>query len=176
MGFHHVALCTLDLEATHRFYTEAMGFELAHVEDGETEVAGGWFRHVLYDTGNGELLAFMDLHDERRPNHDLSISRGVGLPSWVNHLAFGVEDLDGLDAARDRWLAHGVDVVRMQHNHGVSIYTDDPNGNVVEWSCQTRPYGDVERRAALARLRDPDLPRDVPTHMEFFLAADFVRV
>src|SRR2546421_509771 len=28
MAFHHVALATRDLEATHRFYTEAMGFEL----------------------------------------------------------------------------------------------------------------------------------------------------
>jgi len=29
MGFHHVALATADLAATHEFYSEAMGFELA---------------------------------------------------------------------------------------------------------------------------------------------------
>ena len=28
MAYHHVALATRDLAATHRFYTEAMGFEL----------------------------------------------------------------------------------------------------------------------------------------------------
>ena len=46
MAFHHLALATTDLAATHRFYTEAMGFTLVHVEDGVTEVPDGWFRHV----------------------------------------------------------------------------------------------------------------------------------
>ncbi len=32
MAFHHVAITTKDLDATHRFYTEAMGFELVKVE------------------------------------------------------------------------------------------------------------------------------------------------
>ena len=31
MAFNHVALATRDLPATHRFYTEAMGFTLVHV-------------------------------------------------------------------------------------------------------------------------------------------------
>ena len=34
MAFHHVAIATRDLAATHRFYTEAMGFRLVHVEAG----------------------------------------------------------------------------------------------------------------------------------------------
>ena len=32
MAFHHVAIATRDLDATHRFYSEAMGFELVRVE------------------------------------------------------------------------------------------------------------------------------------------------
>ncbi|MFM2078795.1 MAG: hypothetical protein RJA49_2685, partial [Actinomycetota bacterium] len=31
MGFHHVALATHDPAATHRFYTEVMGFHLVKV-------------------------------------------------------------------------------------------------------------------------------------------------
>ena len=31
MAFHHVALATRDTAATHRFYTEVMGFELVKV-------------------------------------------------------------------------------------------------------------------------------------------------
>ena len=41
MGFHHVALATHDTAATHRFYTEVMGFELVKVvacRDPETRV------------------------------------------------------------------------------------------------------------------------------------------
>src|SRR5215468_11723354 len=45
MGFHHVAIATRDLAATHRFYTEAMGFELAKVVAGKSP-EGGWAKHV----------------------------------------------------------------------------------------------------------------------------------
>ena len=173
MGFDHVALATSDLPATHRFYTEAMGFALVHVEDGTTDLPGGWFRHAFYDTGGGELLAFMELHDDRCTGFDAAISRGLGLPSWVNHLAFHSPDLDALDAARDRWLQCGLDVVRMEHSHGASVYTDDPNGTLVEWSCQTLPFTEAERSQAHQRLTARDLPRDAPTDMEFFLAADY---
>ena len=37
MAFHHVALATRDLDATHRFYTEAMGFELVKAVVAPTE-------------------------------------------------------------------------------------------------------------------------------------------
>ena len=174
MAIHHVGLATDDLDATHRFYTEAMGFLLVHVEGASTDVPGSWLRHAFYDTGDGTLLAFQELHDDRYQGLDLAISRGLGLPTWVNHLAFRAPDLDALDKARDRWLGFGCDVVRMRHSHGLSIYTDDPNGNVVEWSCTTRPLGQEERQLAATRLRDPELARDAPIEMEFFHAADFV--
>lgn len=173
MPFHHLALATTDLAATHRFYTEAMGFELVLVEGAATEVEGGWLRHAFYDTGDGSLLAFIELHDERCVDFDAAISRGLGLPGWVNHLAFTVDDLDALDAARDRWLRTGHDAVRMEHSHGPSVYTEDPNGNTVEWSCFTRPIGADERACATALLVAPDLALDAPTSMEFFLASEY---
>jgi catechol 2,3-dioxygenase-like lactoylglutathione lyase family enzyme len=172
MAFNHVALATRDLMATHQFYSEAMGFRLVHVEGGATESPGGSFRHAFYDTGDGSLLAFMELDDDRCRDFDPAISRGLGLPSWVNHLAFDAPDLDALEAARDRWLAAGFDVMRMEHSHGVSVYTDDPNGTVIEWACHTQPFSREEQCSALARLEQPDLPRDAPPNMEFFLAAE----
>ncbi len=51
MGFHHVALATADLAATHEFYSEAMGFELAKAVVAPTDAPGGWAKHVFYDTG-----------------------------------------------------------------------------------------------------------------------------
>ena len=163
-------LATTDLAATHRFYTEAMGFTLVHVEDGATDAPDGWFHHALYDTGDGTLMAFMEVHDDRCVDFDPAISRGLGLPSWVNHIAFGVDDLDALDAAQLRWLACGQDVVKMRHSHGTSIYTEDPNGNTIEWACDTLAFSHEERVAASTRLVADDLPRDAPTDMEFFLA------
>src|SRR5438093_1391845 len=62
MGFHHLALATRDLKATHEFYTAAMGFELVKVAVGPAGKRG-FAKHLFYDTGNGELIAFWDLHD-----------------------------------------------------------------------------------------------------------------
>ena len=83
MAFHHVAIATSNLDAAHRFYTEAMGFRLVHVEAGDAPEGDAWFRHVFYDTGDGSLLALFDLHGDRYVGMDLAISRGLGLPNWV---------------------------------------------------------------------------------------------
>jgi catechol 2,3-dioxygenase-like lactoylglutathione lyase family enzyme len=172
VAFHHLALATRDLMATHAFYTEAMGFTLVHVEGAPTDEPGGWLRHAFYDTGDGSMLAFMELHDDRFTDFDPAISRGLGLPVWVNHLAFDAPDEDALAAALERWLAAGHDVVRMEHTHGRSIYTEDPNGNTVEWSMRTTPFTTVERDNAFARLTQTDLPCDAPSGLEFITAAE----
>ena len=88
MAYHHVALATRDLAATHRFYTEAMGFTLVKAVVAPTDGPGGWAKHVFYDTGGDGLIAFWDLHDDRFEDFDPRISEGLGLPTWVNHLAF----------------------------------------------------------------------------------------
>ena len=55
----------------------------------------------------------------------------------------------------------------MEHTLGASIYTEDPNGNTIEWSCSLRPITDQHRRDAGTRLVG-DVPLDAPTDMEFF--------
>ena len=111
MGIHHLAIATPRIDAVHRFYTEAMGFELVKAVVNPTP-EGGWAKHVFYDTGDGNLIAFWDLHgDYEVPGGGLSGS--VGLPDWTNHLAFTATDRAALDAARDRWLALGLDVVEI---------------------------------------------------------------
>ena len=66
MAFHHVAIATRDTEANHRFYTEATGFELAKVEVAKTP-KGGWAKHLFYETGEGQMIAFWELHDDTLP-------------------------------------------------------------------------------------------------------------
>ncbi len=41
----------------------------------------------------------MDLHDDTIPEFDPAISGGLGLPTWVNHIAFAASSLDDLAAA-----------------------------------------------------------------------------
>ena len=143
MGFHHLAIATRDLEATHTFYTEAMGFTIERVSAAPTP-DNGWARHVFYDTGNGEQIAFWDIHDDPTiGDFNPSISKGLGLPEWTNHIAFDAPDLDALAGARQRWLDHG---------WCTSIYTTDPNGIMVEFCCTTVPATDAVRADALRLL------------------------
>ncbi len=170
MAFHHLALATNDMAATHRFYTEAMGFELVKAVVAPTPT-GGWAKHIFYDTGGDGMIAFWDLHDDTIGPFDASISNGIGVPGWVNHLAFAAE-LDDLGSCTDRWLRTGLDVVEIDHGFCRSIYTEDPNANTVEWCADTRALDDDDRAHAAAVLADPNPPLEVPPTATFHLAAD----
>ena len=171
MAFHHVAITTKDLDATHRFYTEAMGFELVKVEAQPT--AAGWARHLFYDTGNGEMLAVWDIHDDMLQEYGTGISTGLGLPPWANHIAFGSPDVDDLKLRLERWIDNGLDCVRIDHGWCVSIYADDPNGITVEFCTSTREFNADDRAEAqaLRAASKPELNRTEP-EIEFFTAAN----
>jgi len=147
MSYHHVAITTKDMQATHDFYTAAMGFELVRVEKAQMGKTA-WAKHFFYDTGNGEMLAVWELHDDAiDPGHPTSISEGLGLPRWTNHIAFGADDQVALDAARLRLNMAGHDVTEIDHDWCTSIYANDPNDILVEFCTTTKPFaeGDKER-------------------------------
>ncbi len=152
MGFHHVAITTRDLEATHRFYTEAMGFTLVKVNVTPSPEETGWARHVFYDTGNGEMFAVWDLHDPALAEFDPAIATGLGLPVWTNHIAFAAGSLDDLDRRREHWLGRGIDTVEIDHGWCRSIYTVDPNGVMVEWCTSTEEFTAADHAEALELL------------------------
>ena len=183
MAFHHVALATTDLPATHRFYTEAMGFTLVKAVVAPTpEGGGGWAKHVFYDTGGthqpgaatdgGELLAFWEMNGPSAPDFDPAMSTSHGLPVWANHLAFFAKDREDLEARKQHWLACGHDVAEIDHGFCVSVYTTDPNGTMVEWCVDTRPLDDADRAHAEALLADPAPALEDPPEPQFFLAAE----
>jgi catechol 2,3-dioxygenase-like lactoylglutathione lyase family enzyme len=160
MPFHHLAVATRDAKATHEFYTRAMGFRLVKVVAGPTP-EGGWSKHLFYDTGGGGMIAFWELHGLDLPaDWSPALAEGLGLPLWTNHIAFDAPDRSALDAARERWLECGYDVMEIDHEWCVSIYTRDPNGTLVEWCTTTRAFSEDEHREALERLASPNPPFD----------------
>ena len=167
MGFHHVALATRDTEATHRFYTEVMGFELVKVVTAATPAppgheTGGYSKHFFYDTGNtggNGMIAFWEIHDEAiGAEFPVDLNKAAGLPWWVNHIAFDAPTRDHLDAHRRRWQEHGYTVLEVDHEFCVSIYIRDPSGNLVEFCHTTRPFTPDERLRAIDLLSDPNPP------------------
>jgi catechol 2,3-dioxygenase-like lactoylglutathione lyase family enzyme len=160
MAFHHVAVATRDTEANHRFYTDATGFELVKVEVAKTP-AGGWAKHLFYETGGGQMIAFWELHDDSFPQPTpTAISTALGLPEFVNHIAFHAADLSEIEKHKQRWLDHGHDVMEIDHEWCWSIYTMDPNGILVEFCTMTRALGAKDREEALRLMREsaPAIP------------------
>ncbi len=172
MSFHHVAIATPDLAATHHFYTTAMGFTLVKVVVNPTP-ENGWAKHVFYDTDDGfgaqgGMIAFWELHGDYPEVHG-ALSAAVGLPDWVNHLAFTAVDASHLEAALKRWNDNGHDAVEIDHGFCRSIYTNDPNGTMVEWCLDTRALdqADRDRAEAVITQSDPDfdgLPATILVH------------
>ena len=149
MGIHHLAFASRDTVATHEFYTELMGFKLAKVVVGPTP-EGGWARHFFFSTGEptAQMIAFWELHIPNIEAPKTSISTDLGLPDWVNHLAFTAHDRSELDAARVRWTNAGHEVVELDHGFCRSIYTHDPNGILVEWCMDQRVLDETDAARA----------------------------
>jgi catechol 2,3-dioxygenase len=124
---NHLVLSVRDIEASHRFYTEVLGFEQC-----------------------GEMTHTMTMRFYRGSadhHHDIALaqvvdpSRYPAPPEWnmldmppgINHIAIGYAD-------RESWLAQlqhmqNVDVqVHVRGNHGMthSAYITDPDGNGIE--------------------------------------------
>ena len=170
MGFHHVALATRDTEATHRFYTEVMGFELVKVVTAATpgpdgRPGDGFSKHFFYDTSGAGgstdqgMIAFWEIHDDVIGDEfPVDINAAAGLPWWVNHIAFDAPTREALDAHRENWQRHGHRVLEIDHEFCVSIYIRDPSGNMVEFCHTTRPFTAAEKVHAMELLADPRPP------------------
>lgn len=137
MPLHHVAYATRDVEATTHFYEDLMGFPLIH-----TEVQGmgeSWVRHVFYDIGDDECIAFFQFSGVGETESWTSdVSDGVGLPFWVNHCAFRATE-EKQEEVRAKMAAEEIEPV-MEQDHGWchSLYFMDPNGIMVEL-CRDTP-------------------------------------
>jgi catechol 2,3-dioxygenase-like lactoylglutathione lyase family enzyme len=162
MGFHHVALATHDTAETHRFYTEAMGFELVKtvVAPVPGSATGGWSKHFFYDTGSRGMIAFWELHDEALAGAPTNLNDTAGLPGWVNHFAYDAPTREFLDERRAAWCAYGRTVVEVNHEFCVSIYTTDPDGNTVEFCHDLREFTPEEKARAHELLADPSPAMD----------------
>jgi len=160
-GIHHVAYACRDIEETHKFYDELMGFELVHTE--LNRVGEGYFRHIFYDTGAGGMLAFFDVHGVgEQDGWSSRISTGNGLPVWVNHIAFAADE-EKMEAARARFDAAGIEpLMEVDHGWCHSLYYEDPNGIMVEF-CRDTPGFEADPAGARSRLTEiPEIP-EIPS-------------
>ena len=144
-GFSHVGLSTLDLDATRAFYEDVLGFRAVRCDTMEVK-EGGRIRHVFFDLGNGQLVAFMEPRGVPGipAEYDAGINRGLGVPDAFYHFAFDVDSHEALVAKRSELIAKGVKVSPVVDHDGwmESIYFKDPNGLLLEYAWQSRALRD----------------------------------
>src|SRR5262244_1001175 len=139
-GWSHVSLGTLDMDATRAFYEGVLGFKAVRCDIIDVK-EGGRIRHVFFDTGQKQLLAFMEPRGvPGAPGEfDGSLNRPLGMPEGVYHFAFEAGGQTELEAKRAELIGKGVKVTPIvDHEWAKSIYFKDPNGLLLEYCYQTR--------------------------------------
>ena len=139
-GFSHVGLSTLDLDKTREFYEGVLGFKPV-IADTIKIKEGGSIRHIFFDTGRDQLIAFMEPSGVPGvpAEYDAGINRGLGLPASFYHFAFEAGSEAALADKRDELHTKGVEVTDIvDHGCSKSIYFKDPNGLSLEYCCFVR--------------------------------------
>jgi len=163
-GIHHVAYRCKDAKQTVDFYSDVLGmdFTVAFAED-HVPSTGEYdpYMHVFLDAGNGNVIAFFELPQQKE------MGRDENTPKWVQHIAFKAASLDDLVRTKARAEARGIDVIGPT-DHGIfkSIYFFDPNGHRLELATDTGTEAELAelKRVAPLMLEEWSRTKKAPQH------------
>ena len=87
------------------------------------------------------MPAIWEIYDDSLgDNFPTSISKGLGLPAWSNHIAFSLDSLESLRALTSRITSNGFDVTEIDHGWCASIYINDPNEIMMEFCITAEAF------------------------------------
>lgn len=130
-GINHLAMATGDMDGTIRFWRDLLGMRLV-AGLGQTG-----YRQYFFEISETCAIAFFEWPSVR-PVEEKEHGQVVSGPFIFDHVSFGLDTADDLWALKDRIDAAGFWVSEVI-DHGIihSIYSFDPNGIPVEFSCNT---------------------------------------
>lgn len=170
---HHVAYRCKDARETVEFYQQMLNMDLvlAIAEDCVPSTkAPDPYMHIFMDAGQGNVLAFFEV-----PNSP-PMGRDENTPQWVQHIAFEVEDMDTLEAAKERLQAAGLEVIGPTDHHIFkSIYFFDPSGHRLELVVNIERPGALEKlhQVAPAMIEEWSQTKRAPKHAAFLHQQEF---
>jgi len=138
---NHAVLFVADLDRAERFYTTVFGMEVAAREP---RANAAFLR--LPRSGNHHDLGLFGVGPAAPPK----VPGGIGL----YHLAWQLDTIDELVAARQALLEAGARTGESSHGATKSVYGADPDGNEFEvmWMLPRDAWGEYEDSATIDRL------------------------
>ena len=154
-GINHLAMATGDMDKTIRFWRDLLGMRL---------VAGlgkPGYRHYFFEISEYDLVAFFEWpHVE--PVEEKDHGRPVKGPFIFDHVSLGVETEEDLWELYDKLQAAGFWVSEMiDHGFIHSIYTFDPNGIPIEFSCSVEGT-DIRKATRMVDRSPSDVTKEGP--------------
>ena len=142
---HHTAYVSKDLGATREFYEDILGFPLLATWSEADELFGAVrvYCHTFFGLADGSALAFFQF-----ANKSDADEFGPALaPSPFRHIAMKV-DAEGQAELQRRlekakWKPEGTYV--LEHGYCRSLYTEDPNGMLVEFTCDVPEVDEIAK-------------------------------
>ncbi|HSG35247.1 MAG TPA: VOC family protein [Sphingomonadaceae bacterium] len=159
---HHTAYVTKDLEATRAFYEDMLGFPLVATWCEQEELFGAvrTYCHCFFGLGDGSALAFFQFADDKD-----QAEFGPDIPSSpFIHIALNVDKETQAELER-RIESAGLEPPQtyvLDHGYCRSVYVVDPNGMIVEFTC------DAEHADKINAMR----AKDAHSELKRWLAGD----
>jgi len=130
----HIGIFVTDMDRMREFYTRLLGF--AVMDQGELR--------------NGLRLTFLSKDPKDHHQIVLVSGREKGTPSTINQITFRVASIKEVRAMHDLLVANNVDGIDpVDHGNAWSVYFLDPEGNRLEFFCDTPWYVAQPRRTRL---------------------------
>jgi len=131
-GVNHIAMATGDLDMTIRFWRDLLGMRL---------IAGlgqPGYRHYFFEISETCAITFFEWPTVK-PVAEKEHGQIVSGPFIFDHISFGVETEEELWTLKERIDAAGFWVSEViDHGFIHSIYSFDPNGVPIEFSCNVK--------------------------------------
>lgn len=131
-GINHLALATGDINTTVRFWRDLLGMRLV------AAMGTPGYRQYFFEVSENDLIAFFEW-PSIEPIEEKDAGRVVNGPFAFDHVALGVEDDDALWKLKQELEANDIWVSELIDNGFIhSIFTFDPNGISLEFSCTVK--------------------------------------
>ena len=142
-GMHHISAICADIERTDRFYREVLGMQrVKKTVNHDDPTSAHWFWGV--DGGRpGTVVTYF----ERSPDNTRFVQHGTG---QTHHFALAVEDEQEQLEWRRRIMDAGIGVSEVKdRTYFKSIYTQDPDGHIIELATNGPGFMVDESKAKL---------------------------